>query len=34
VTVKIVTGTHDAVDFLVRGVRGKEVERTHCAVPR
>lgn len=32
--IRIVTGTHDAVDFLVRGVRGPERERTSCAVRR
>jgi hypothetical protein len=33
-TVRIVTGTHDAVDYLVRGQRGREIERTRCAVVR
>ena len=34
VTVTIVSGTHDAVDYLVRGVRGTEIERTRCDVKR
>jgi hypothetical protein len=34
VTIRIVTGTHESVEFLVRDTMGKEVERTHCAVPR
>lgn len=33
-TVRIVTGTHDAVDYLVRNVIGNETERVHCPVPR
>jgi len=32
--IRIVTGTHDAIDFLVRGVRGPEHERTSCWVRR
>lgn len=32
--IRIVTGTHDAVDFLVRDVRGTEVQHTRCPVPR
>lgn len=34
VTIKIVSGTHDAVDFLVRDQIGKEAERTRCPVKR
>lgn len=34
VTVTIVSGTHDAVDYLVRGVQGTEVERARCDVNR
>ncbi|MGE0397546.1 MAG: hypothetical protein AB7T06_12565 [Kofleriaceae bacterium] len=34
VTIKIVSGTHDAVEFLVRDQIGKEVERTRCPVKR
>ena len=30
VTVRIVTGTHDAVEYLARGHIGKEVERVRC----
>ena len=33
-TIRIVSGTHDAVDFLVRDVVGKEVERARCEVTR
>lgn len=33
-SIQIVSGTHDAVEFLVRDVRGTETERTRCAVPR
>jgi hypothetical protein len=29
-----VTGSHDAVDFLVRGVIGRELVRARCEVPR
>lgn len=32
--VRIVTGTHDAVDYLVHGLAGTEEERMRCAVPR
>ncbi|MEZ4368833.1 MAG: hypothetical protein R2939_21520 [Kofleriaceae bacterium] len=32
-TIAIVTGKHDAVDLLVRGVRGPERERGRCPVP-
>ncbi|MBA3817515.1 MAG: hypothetical protein H0X17_01365 [Deltaproteobacteria bacterium] len=32
--IRIVTGTHEAIDFLVRGVIGREIERTRCEVPR
>ncbi len=34
VSVRIVTGTHEAVDFLVREVRGPEQEQARCMVPR
>nr|MBA3451731.1 hypothetical protein [Deltaproteobacteria bacterium] len=34
VTIRIVTGTHDAVDFLVRDRVGTEQERASCQVPR
>ncbi len=33
-TIRIVRGTHDALDFLVRGVRGAERTLHTCAVPR
>jgi hypothetical protein len=33
-TIRIVTGTHESVEFLVRDTMGKEVERIHCPVPR
>lgn len=32
--VRIVTGTHDAVDYLVRGIQGQETERVRCEVKR
>jgi len=32
--VRIVTGTHDAVEFLLRDVRGTEVEHARCPVRR
>ena len=32
--VRIVTGTHDAVDYLVRHHEGRETELTRCPVPR
>lgn len=32
--IRIVTGTHDAVEYLVRGKRGAEVERARCEVTR
>ncbi len=32
--VRIVTGTHDAVEFLVRHHIGTEIERETCEVPR
>ena len=32
--IRIVTGTHDAVDFLVRHQIGTEIQRTSCKVPR
>jgi hypothetical protein len=34
VAIKIVSGTHDAVEFLVRHQQGKEVERMRCPVVR
>lgn len=34
VTIRIVTGTHEAVDFLVRDQLGTEQERARCMVPR
>ncbi len=34
VAIRIVSGTHDAVDFLVRDRIGNEVERTRCLVKR
>lgn len=34
VAIRIVSGTHDAVDFLVRDQIGKEVERARCPVLR
>ena len=34
VSIKIVTGTHDAVDFLVRDQLGTEQERARCEVVR
>jgi len=34
VTIKIVHGTHDVVDFMVRDQRGPERERARCVVPR
>jgi hypothetical protein len=33
-SVRIVTGTHDALDYLVRDTLGRETERLRCAVPR
>jgi hypothetical protein len=33
-TVRIVTGTHDAVEYLSRGRVGREVERVRCQVLR
>ena len=32
-TVRIVTGQHDAVDYLVRDIIGPEKERARCPVP-
>lgn len=32
--IRIVTGTHDAVEYLVRGKRGTETERARCEVTR
>lgn len=34
VAVQIVSGTHDAVAFLVHDVRGREIERARCEVRR
>jgi hypothetical protein len=34
VTIRIVEGTHDAVDYLVRHQPGREGERARCTVPR
>ncbi len=34
VAIRIVSGTHDAVEFLVRDQIGKEVERARCVVKR
>ena len=34
VTIRIVTGTHDAVEYLSRGVVGREMERYRCEVKR
>lgn len=34
VMIRIVTGTHDAVEYLARGRIGTEVERVRCAVRR
>ena len=34
VSIRIVTGTHDAVDFLVRDQLGNEREQARCMVPR
>ena len=34
ILIRIVSGTHDAVDYLVRGIEGTEVIRTTCAVKR
>ncbi len=34
VNVRIVTGTHDAVEYLARDVVGRERERRTCKVPR
>ena len=31
--IRIVTGTHDAVDFLMRDIRGPELQHTSCKVP-
>ena len=33
VTVRIITGTHDALDYLSRDIIGRELERTRCPVP-
>ncbi|MDX2088962.1 MAG: hypothetical protein SFX73_13985 [Kofleriaceae bacterium] len=34
VRILIVSGSHDAVEYLVRGIRGREVERARCEVTR
>src|SRR5688500_4390008 len=34
VAIRIVTGTHDAVDYLARDVVGREVVRSRCEVKR
>ena len=34
VAIRIVTGTHDAVDYLARDIVGREVQRTRCEVKR
>ena len=34
VTIELVTGTHDAVDYLVRHVEGKVTVKGQCKVPR
>ena len=34
VAIRIVTGTHDAVEYLSRGVVGREMERVRCEVHR
>jgi hypothetical protein len=34
VVIRMVSGTHDAIDYLVRGVVGRETELVRCAVPR
>ena len=34
VSIRIVTGTHEAVDFLVRDQLGTEQDRAHCEVRR
>ena len=34
VRIEIVQGTHEAIDFLVRGVRGREKRLHECPVPR
>ncbi|HVV83998.1 MAG TPA: hypothetical protein VHE35_13075 [Kofleriaceae bacterium] len=33
-TVQVITGDHLAVDYMTRGIRGKEVVRAHCPIPR
>ncbi len=32
--IRVVNGTHDAVDFLMRDIRGPEIQLTSCTVPR
>lgn len=34
IEIRIVTGTHDAVDYLVRHIEGTEIVRTTCKVTR
>ena len=34
VAIRIVTGTHDAVEYLSHGVVGREYERVRCEVKR
>lgn len=34
VAIRMVTGTHDAVQYLEHGVVGRETERVRCEVPR
>ena len=34
VAIRMVSGTHDAIDYLVRGVVGREAELVRCAVSR
>ena len=34
VSIAVVNGTHEAVDYLARDVRGTERERVRCQVPR
>jgi hypothetical protein len=34
VAIRIVTGTHDSVDYLARGIVGRELQRTKCMVKR
>jgi hypothetical protein len=34
VAIRVVTGTHDAVQYLAHGVVGRELERVRCEVTR